>query len=438
MPISESYNPLNNPVFNRAFKRSDIIKKFVSPASSISGGGNGVTSLDDPTYLGFSLRFDISSPLFNGGVLSEIKRPQSDSSFLDAVSASISGRGQNDDDSSTRDTDKISFVPGESAVNYLKKIGEHTKANYLKMFLQGIREVNEFRPYYWQTIDGLTEAWGKQFNLLDPYVGTTTGEGITIGCLEAIDLKISALFNLYKSAIYDAEYRRIVLPKNLMYFNVEVDVHEIRRFKFVQTWLSRINEGQTIGDVDRFLNDNTSKITFAFEDCLWVPSESGKVFENVTNAGDNTVTVTSMKWEYSNAFIKSDFSGIDVELNDKLKDQDKGKLGDFVKNAAKNQATKAANAVLNRAESRIRGAAQSTVLGNAFGLRNQVLNFIRDPGALAGAIEGALFQRRSTERTVGDNPLRPTPQAQASLNSTNIFSNRPSGPGPLNSNNVFE
>ncbi len=443
MPINEPYNPSNDPRINPFARRgNDIIKRFVNPASSISGGGNGVTSLDDPTYLGFSLRFDILSPLFNGAANGQIEKPPSENPVFDAVSGALSGRGQAapvNGDAADQDS-SLSIPSSESAIGYLKTIGEVTRANYLKSFVQGLREINEFRPYYWQTIDGLTDAWSKTLDINDPYVGSANEtEGITIGCLEAIDLKVSALFNLYKAAIYDAEYRRMILPKNLMQFRVYIDVHEIRKFSSTQTWLSKLNLSDSNDDVDRFLNENTSKITFVFEDCVWVPSESGKVFENVTNAGGNTMAATSMKWQYGNLYIQSDFAGIDQELNDKTKLQNEGNLGAAIKNATKQQAEKAGNAILNRVESRGRGLVQSTVLGNAFGLRNQVLAFIRDPGALAGAIEGAVFQQRSQPQRLGDNPLgSATGNVRSQLNSSNVFGTGPSGPPPLNSNNIFE
>jgi hypothetical protein len=245
-----------------------------------------------------------------------------------------------------------------------------------------------------------------------------------------------------------------------MYFNIYVDVHEIRRFRSTQTWLSKLNLSKSQDEVERYLNDNTSKITFLFDDCVWVPSECGKVFESVTNAGENTPAVTSIKWEYSMISLQSDFAGIDQELNDKSMLQGKGNLGSAIKDATKNQAIKAGNAILNRAESRLRGSVQSLVLGNAFGLGNQILNFIRNPGALASAIEGAVFQpnrNRSTPsgQRLGDNALGEGPAASpqlstnnifssqlntsnATLNASNIFGSSPSGPPPLNSNNVFE
>ncbi len=461
MPISEPYNPFNDADLNPLARRgSDIIKRFVQPAGTVSGGGNGVTSLDDPTYLGFSLRFDISSPLFNGATNGSPVKPPSETPVLDSITELASGQGLAPPASEPKLAGEIgnSIPGGESAIGYLQKVGENTRASYLASFIQGLREVNEFRPYYWQTIDGLTDAWTKSVNMLDPYQGATDAEGITIGCLEAVDLKISALFNLYRAAVYDVEYRRTVLPKNLMHFKVYVDIFEIRKFKSTQGWLSKLNISAPKDDVERFLNSNTSKITFVFDECTWVPAESGKTFERVTNAGGNEMTIASMKWQYGSISIESDFSGIDQSLSDAAKLQTGGNLGTAVKNATKNQAVKAADATLSRGEGAGRALIQSTVFGNAFGLVNQALGVIRNPGALTSAIQGASVQTGGIPAgapiaSLGDNPfgeaLKPANslpsdnlfgenllRSVSSLSSSNVFGPSPSGPPPLTSNNI--
>lgn len=460
MPISESYNPLNDPAVNPLARRgNDIVKRFVNPASAVSGGGNGVTSLDDPTFLGFSLRFDISSPLFNGAATGLPAKPSSETPVLDALGEAAAGKGLAPPSREPALAGEVgqTIPSGESAVGYLNKVGETTRASYLTAFIQGLREVNEYRPYYWQTIAGLTESWTKSLGVIDPYQGAADSEGITIGCLEAIDLKISALFNLYKAAVYDVEYRRMVLPKNLMYFKVYVDVYEIRRFKVVKNWLQKLNPNTPPNDVERFLNDNTSRITFVFDECVWDPTESGKIFERVTNAGGNEMAVTSMKWQYGSISMISDFTGIDQELNDKSKLQTKGNLGSAVKNAIKQQAVNAAGAAADRLVRSISGAIKGLVLGNVFGLRNQVFAALQNPGALSAAVAGAAahFSRSSgpTGPSLGGNTLGTALQPGNSLpsdnlfigqvnqlsnlSSSNVFGPGPSGPPPLDSNNVF-
>lgn len=450
MAESNSYDLLNDPSINPFRRRStdagNIIKRFVTPQTTISGGSNGVTSLDDPTYLGFSLSFDILSPLFNGATVGDPAVPGTDT------------------------------PAGESALGYLIKIGQANRAKYLKAFIQGLQEINKTRPYYWQTIEGLGDAWTKSNNMLDPFNGSGDDEGIAIGCLEAIDLKMSALFNLYRAAVIDNEYNRFVLPKNLMYFDVYVEIHEIRNFKSTVSWLDKISSlrgGDPLPqtDVDRFLNANTSKITFKFSDCIWNMNESGKIFEKVTNAGAAgagiEMAATSMKWSYKRLKVEGLFSGYNgqkVTADGGIITPSDG-IGEVIAAAARDAALQAAQNAANSAIERARQAAaarvQGLVLGNAFGLRNQVFAALSNPGALAAAAAGAgraivnaFRERTPSGPALGDNPLGNPPAIPVSLpseniflgqgeveggplDSTNLFGPGPSGPPPLEPTNVF-
>lgn len=479
MPLSELYNAvdpqgtvLNASVFGGSYPGEDPFassrgqfpdayrfgKTFVSPAYAVQGGGNGVTSIDDPTYLGFSLRFDILSPLFNGATTTTPANPQPLGPIaLPTVEPDPPGIvGPAPEPTPAKPA-------GESAVAYLETIGETTRANYLRAFIQGIQEVNSVRPYYWQTIEGLSDAWNKSFSMLDPFSGSADGEGITIGCLEALDLKISALFNLYKAAVYDVKYKRTVLPKNLMYFNVYVDVLEIRKFKSIQNVLTRGNSNSGQNDTFRLINENTATITFGFEDCVWDLTALGKMFDNVTNAGSNEMTVSSMKWSYSRVDMEAQFPGFGSSLSDSANLQPRTlggktsmnargiakKILDNAADAAQNTGLNALNnlkkGVLNRVERTARSLIQGPLLGNVFGQRNQILAAIRNPQALLNAVAGASFNsallQSSTppsNASLGDSVFSgQIPQMQENLQSNNIFGAGPSGPPPLESNNVF-
>ena len=73
--LSQAVGPFGSLLGGKSFPSSyEYAKRFVANATTAQGSGNnGVTSLDDPTYLGFSLMFDITSPLFNGAIAG--KRP---------------------------------------------------------------------------------------------------------------------------------------------------------------------------------------------------------------------------------------------------------------------------------------------------------------------------------------------------------------------------
>ena len=463
MPTLELYNPLDpqgvpenylnadrlGNITGQFPSKYDFAKTFVSPATTAAGGGNGVTTLDDPTYLGFNIRFDIMSPLFAGALEGNPGQPS----------------GQNDDgvigEPEAHNTPHA-HPNGESAVGYLEKVGEPTRAGYLKAFCQGIREIETKRPYYFQTIEGIEEAYNKTVTMT-PYGGAADGEGITIGLLEAIDLKMTALFQLYKAAVYDVKYRRCILPINLMYFNVYVDVLEIRKFHSVRKATTAANPNSPENDLTKFVNENTSVVTFKFEECKWDPTVSGTVFANVTNAGGNAFATSSMKWMYGRVEMESQFSGYDSALKDGKQLQSKAidnKIDLKNKQIDKNIFSKANiqskidgitdNAVKgfnNFVERTVNSFTQGAFLGNVFGLRNDVINTIQNPQALVNSLNGAAIQSFAGQSAQGINQsidenifsgLVPPAGGDDLGSSTNIFGPGPSGPGVFDGGNIFQ
>ena len=429
--------------FQKSFPNSyDFAKTFVQTASSAAGGGNGVTSLDDPTYLGFNIRFDISSPLFAGGLIGSPAIPA----------------GQDPTSFAGGDAGELGTHPsGESAVGYLNNLGEVTRATYLKAFVQGLREIQTRRPYYFQTIEGLQEAFNKTVNMT-PYGGSAEGEGITVGMLEAIDLKMSALFNLYKSACYDVKYRRNLIPVNLMYFTCYVDVVEIRKFKSVRNWLNALNPLSPEPELSKFVNENASKITLKFEECLWDATASGQVFANVANDGSNAMTTSSMKWSYGRVEIEAQFAGYDSALVDSAPKQPKT-FGDLAKGAGKKLLDKAILGAENLIQRKALSFIQGLKFGNVYGLRNEILNTIKNPQGILSTLQGALAQEETTpgftdplganifegEIVAGStqvletsNIMSPGQPARQLPSGNNIFGQSPSGPAPLESSNIFE
>jgi uncharacterized membrane protein YeaQ/YmgE (transglycosylase-associated protein family) len=428
-------------------------KKFITVNKNPVSSGNGITGYDDPTYLGFTLTFDITSPLFNGATKG-------------AAGATAASGSENN------------TVESQSAIGYLKEIGENNRANYLQAFVQGIREINNTRPYYWQSITGLSEAWQATSSMgPDPYVGSKEGEGISIDCLEAIDLKLTALFSLYRLAVYDSRYRRFVLPKNLMYFDVDVQVAEIRNFKQTVNYLSLLSGGKA-GEAENaaVIKNNSSFVKFRFTDCVWAAEESSKAFDTISNVGGEVVS-TSIKWSYSNVMLDAEFAGYDQSILSTRQQKTDGPIDptnpqDWTK-FAKDQATQAAQQALQSAASAAERAVltqvNSLIFGNVHGgVQNTITNVLQNPGgalvnATIGGIGAAIQQNGSQAVTapiqLADNIMPAPAQTKSSLptekiqpaanqptnfdgaqpkpfSPTNVFGPGPSGPPPLTSSNV--
>lgn len=428
-----------------------IRKRFVTPSQRPQNSGNGTTDIDDPTYLGFEITFIPNSPLFNGATLP--------------------------DPPGAEPASPPSTVAIQSAVGFLKTIGEENRAGYLQAFIQGITSINTDRPYYWQSITGLAEAW-KSMTAMgpDPYVGSKDGEGIAIACLEAVDLKLTALFSLYKLAVYDSKYRRFVLPKNLMYFDVNVKVAEIRKFKQTINYLAMIDRNGRLSNNDAAANvigNNASFVTFKFTDCLWIPDESGKVFDSISNAGGE-VASTSIKWSYSNVIVDSQFAGYNKTLLDS-RQQTTSRLSStqILTNFAKDQAAQIAQQALQSAaqaaERAVLSQVQRLLFGNVHGgVQNSIANVLQNPGgalvnATIGGIGSAIQQNGSQAEVapirLADNIMPapaqlkrslPTEKIQPAANQptnfdgaqpkpfppTKVFGPGPSGPPPLTSSNI--
>ena len=407
----------------------EFAKRFVNNANTARGSGNnGVTQLDDPTYLGFNLMFDITSPLFNGattgnaGIVPPTQTPEATADGEVAVSG-LQGT------STTEPSSNDSYPSTPSAVAYLAKIGEANRVEYLKAFIQGIQEINQTRPYYFQTIAGLLEAYQKSTAFsVDPYTGSTGEEGITIGCLEAIDLKMTALFTLYRMAVYDFRYKRFIVPKNLLKFDVYVYVNEIRKFKTVRNWLQSLNQSLPKDETKKLTNENTSQVTFKFTGCEWDPAASGNVFEGVTNIGGEIAT-TQIKWRYDLMENVSQFSGYNTKLDEsKAQGNLDPAMDSKIKQFGKDLLNNAAEGAINAVGRTVSSAIQGITLGNVFGIRNQILGAIANPQGLINAAVGAAIQgndlqtfgNQSSITNIGDNPLG-VPTEAAPFNPTKAF-----------------
>ena len=138
----------------------------------------------EPTYIGFSLKFDFSNTIYTNdlGII-------------------VGGLLLNDDNL-------------YSAHNYLMRSGRPKHANYITEFKKQLYDVQENKPWYFQSISGLEELWKKPQSSL-----AAKDKVITVECLETINLQMTFIADLYKRASYDEKWHRILLPDEKKWFN---------------------------------------------------------------------------------------------------------------------------------------------------------------------------------------------------------------------------
>jgi len=103
----------------------------------------------------------------------------------------------------------------------------------IKAFKNGLKFINDKCPYYFQSLSGLDQLLKVDIkNFHKPTASKPQRAGtLTVECMESIDMRIFALSELYRKAIYDYTYHRVMLPENLRKFRMWVVVSEIRNIQ---------------------------------------------------------------------------------------------------------------------------------------------------------------------------------------------------------------
>lgn len=102
----------------------------------------------------------------------------------------------------------------------------------LDAFRNGLNFINTECPYYFQSISGLDQLLKTDIKNFHKSAGKPQRAGtLSIDCMESIDMRIFALSELYRKAIYDYTYHRIMLPENLRKFRMWLVVTEVRNIQ---------------------------------------------------------------------------------------------------------------------------------------------------------------------------------------------------------------
>lgn len=221
---------------------------------------------EDPTVLGFQLKFSDQDPLF----------------YL---------RNQEEEDG----------IP--SAAEYLLRNGQEDRYNLLRRFQKKIKYLFQTRDYYMQRLSGLG-------NIYEHREGVSYIEReIKIDTLESIDLFVSSIADDYNKATYDYDNMKSVIPINLLYFDLVIVVNEIRQFK---TFLQGLQGDELTLDYDQdqmsYLNRHLGCYVMKFSDCLFDFTESNGYLNSLDNTAPQPIA-NSFKIRLG----KLDFSEYDLE-----------------------------------------------------------------------------------------------------------------------------
>lgn len=215
-------------------ERSLFLKGF-----KLSKQGN----YEDPTYLGFKIIFDFGTlPISPEDGLPPSPLFKDRSYFFESGGsfAAINPFAQQQYD--FRNPSADGMIQFYSAASYLEQrefdfdYGPK-RADMLRQFKSTLDNILSNSPWFFQSIAGLDQLGkverpgyqpagaGEAFN-----PQRTAGKTLEITTLESLNLRVSALADLYNQATFDYDNMRELLPRNLRRFTMYIFVTEIRNF----------------------------------------------------------------------------------------------------------------------------------------------------------------------------------------------------------------
>jgi hypothetical protein len=208
-------------------KRSQFLKGFKT---------EGAKRIEDPTYMGFKLIFDIDGVLQidkNTYIAPSplLKRGTGGGAYLSSpiqrtLSKSDAGNLRSQLTSAQSGLGSVEYL---SAAGYLMQRGYVKRAKMVDQFVNLLSYIQDKSPWFFQSIEGLDEVL-RVDTFSEDFDATRGDKFITINTLDSVDLRISALGDLYRKATFDFDYMRELVPKNLRRFNMWIVVTEVRNF----------------------------------------------------------------------------------------------------------------------------------------------------------------------------------------------------------------
>ena len=118
----------------------------------------------------------------------------------------------------------------DSMISFLSNRGHDDKANGIKVFKESLRYLTFDAPWYFQSITGLNTMWLHATDTVGGW--KAKGAELTIETLEAVDLRITELADIYRNAVYDKIHMRERVPDNLRFFSMDIYVAEARNLRY--------------------------------------------------------------------------------------------------------------------------------------------------------------------------------------------------------------
>jgi len=125
----------------------------------------------------------------------------------------------------------ISEERDESAISYLRRMGEKERGESLKEFIWLLNRISNDFPWFFKSVSGIDSLWKWGHPSSNDGTVSLTPASITVSCYETVDLRMTALADLYRKSTWDRRYFRNLLTIDKRRFNMTVILGEARKLR---------------------------------------------------------------------------------------------------------------------------------------------------------------------------------------------------------------
>lgn len=210
---------------------------------------------NDPIVYGFEIIMDdISSPLLNGSISDFLRNYSNVSEIAARVQVYEEFKQQFIKFFKTKATVRIN----DSVTSITKmRDGAYPETDSNKNIFQPGKKA--YLNYYIKKIDGLEKLVEQNTPKTKKYLTKYNDDIITLSFSEDVSLSVGTLAHLYKLLYWSKANGKGIVPENLLRFNCDIIVSEVRNF-------NRVRKAAESGNLE-VIKDNVSRYIYSLKEC---------------------------------------------------------------------------------------------------------------------------------------------------------------------------
>ena len=249
LQVIDKLNPIENPENGQSTLRLDTFSS--TPFEN-----------NDPIVYGFEIIIDdVSSPLLNGSISDFIRN------YSNISEVSVRGKIYEEFKQQfikffkTKASVRIDDgVLGETSIT--KTGNEPTESsNGSSIYEKGRLS---YLNYYLKKIDGLENLVERNTPKEKKFLNDYNTDTITLSLSEDVSMSVATLAHLYKLLYWSKPNGKNIIPENLLRFNCDIIVSEVRNFNRVRRAITSVQEERNQVEI---IKDNVSRQIYSLREC---------------------------------------------------------------------------------------------------------------------------------------------------------------------------